>query len=120
DPDSPSSGLASITINTGASNQGTLATWQFTVNLIPGPNTLVVSATDLAGNVGVSQIVVTNTDTNLLILNNLDSWHGSLRQTIQSANYLGGGTITFSNVSGTRSEERRVGKECRSRWSPYH
>ena len=24
----------------------------------------------------------------------------------------------FSN--DTRSEERRVGKECRSRWSPYH
>ena len=22
--------------------------------------------------------------------------------------------------SGIRSEERRVGKECRSRWSPYH
>ena len=22
--------------------------------------------------------------------------------------------------SFTRSEERRVGKECRSRWSPYH
>ena len=22
--------------------------------------------------------------------------------------------------SGNRSEERRVGKECRSRWSPYH
>ena len=22
--------------------------------------------------------------------------------------------------SGARSEERRVGKECRSRWSPYH
>ena len=21
---------------------------------------------------------------------------------------------------GRRSEERRVGKECRSRWSPYH
>ena len=21
---------------------------------------------------------------------------------------------------GGRSEERRVGKECRSRWSPYH
>ena len=28
----------------------------------------------------------------------------------------------FNNtgVSATRSEERRVGKECRSRWSPYH
>src|SRR5260370_20777870 len=23
-------------------------------------------------------------------------------------------------VSSGRSEERRVGKECRSRWSPYH
>ena len=23
-------------------------------------------------------------------------------------------------VWGLRSEERRVGKECRSRWSPYH
>ena len=23
-------------------------------------------------------------------------------------------------VSSLRSEERRVGKECRSRWSPYH
>src|SRR5215217_2644051 len=22
--------------------------------------------------------------------------------------------------TGARSEERRVGKECRSRWSPYH
>src|SRR3989475_11185007 len=27
-------------------------------------------------------------------------------------------TYTFENTS--RSEERRVGKECRSRWSPYH
>ena len=25
----------------------------------------------------------------------------------------------ISNIE-TRSEERRVGKECRSRWSPYH
>ena len=25
-----------------------------------------------------------------------------------------------ANVSKARSEERRVGKECRSRWSPYH
>ena len=25
-----------------------------------------------------------------------------------------------SNDKSIRSEERRVGKECRSRWSPYH
>ena len=24
------------------------------------------------------------------------------------------------SVMSDRSEERRVGKECRSRWSPYH
>ena len=24
------------------------------------------------------------------------------------------------NLTFVRSEERRVGKECRSRWSPYH
>ena len=27
---------------------------------------------------------------------------------------------TSSAINGMRSEERRVGKECRSRWSPYH
>ena len=27
--------------------------------------------------------------------------------------------VPEANVLG-RSEERRVGKECRSRWSPYH
>src|SRR2546430_15252643 len=26
----------------------------------------------------------------------------------------------FHPIDETRSEERRVGKECRSRWSPYH
>ena len=26
----------------------------------------------------------------------------------------------FAIISLLRSEERRVGKECRSRWSPYH
>ena len=35
-------------------------------------------------------------------------------------------TLIFASVlllvalGGCRSEERRVGKECRSRWSPYH
>ena len=29
--------------------------------------------------------------------------------------------INVKNIGyGSRSEERRVGKECRSRWSPYH
>ena len=28
--------------------------------------------------------------------------------------------LTLGDYNGVRSEERRVGKECRSRWSPYH
>ena len=29
-------------------------------------------------------------------------------------------TTTSKEECAARSEERRVGKECRSRWSPYH
>src|SRR5258708_33739643 len=32
----------------------------------------------------------------------------------------GGGTLALISWAEARSEERRVGKECRSRWSPYH
>src|SRR5256885_3386723 len=32
----------------------------------------------------------------------------------------GQGAETERIAKGKRSEERRVGKECRSRWSPYH
>ena len=28
--------------------------------------------------------------------------------------------VPVDEILGIRSEERRVGKECRSRWSPYH
>ena len=28
--------------------------------------------------------------------------------------------LQWSHFVPSRSEERRVGKECRSRWSPYH
>ena len=34
---------------------------------------------------------------------------------------IGTAMTSWSMTSGyERSEERRVGKECRSRWSPYH
>ena len=34
---------------------------------------------------------------------------------VVTAAEVGGGVVPID-----RSEERRVGKECRSRWSPYH
>src|SRR2546422_6227169 len=45
----------------------------------------------------------------LLLGDNVTIGHGVI---------LHGCTIAVSGV--IRSEERRVGKECRSRWSPYH
>ena len=34
--------------------------------------------------------------------------------------YGGNAMINETLKNAVRSEERRVGKECRSRWSPYH
>src|SRR5256885_7967799 len=33
---------------------------------------------------------------------------------------VGGDVQAAARAAAGRSEERRVGKECRSRWSPYH
>ena len=41
----------------------------------------------------------------------------------EELNNAGINAVTAFNASeleDVRSEERRVGKECRSRWSPYH
>ena len=35
-------------------------------------------------------------------------------------NYAYGSAAMRLDCLADRSEERRVGKECRSRWSPYH
>ena len=47
-----------------------------------------------------------------------------LDNAIDLNNTMAQGTIKMMENSVTpylgRSEERRVGKECRSRWSPYH
>src|SRR5256886_17040571 len=50
-----------------------------------------------------------------------DALAGSLAL-VMSLAYVGGvqPSLTWLGVGDVRSEERRVGKECRSRWSPYH
>ena len=40
--------------------------------------------------------------------------------TFSAENAAAGYKAAASALSADRSEERRVGKECRSRWSPYH
>src|SRR2546428_13192762 len=68
-----------------------------------------------------------------------DSIHGTTRLTVKDRAVLtesgseaivfflllatdpdAGARPVFLPLSLARSEERRVGKECRSRWSPYH
>ena len=50
----------------------------------------------------------------ILVLFMLGSWVIGIQRL---AGQDGGGARRFQYK---RSEERRVGKECRSRWSPYH
>ena len=86
-----------------------------TFTAIPGAN-YTVNQWLLDGNVvqlGGASYSLNNIQTNhdvhvlffyilpILVSNNQDSGPGSLRQAIQTANTLGGGTITFSNVTGT-------------------
>ena len=50
----------------------------------------------------------------------------TINPTTGARSFAGGATGVVSDAghralfAGARSEERRVGKECRSRWSPYH
>ena len=39
---------------------------------------------------------------------------------VSECTYRGASVIELIHTALCRSEERRVGKECRSRWSPYH
>ena len=45
---------------------------------------------------------------------------GSSSRTKQARSGQNGQQQGRPNYNQNRSEERRVGKECRSRWSPYH
>ena len=46
--------------------------------------------------------------------------HGSGNGKTAGKGHKGQKARSGSPRPGFRSEERRVGKECRSRWSPYH
>ena len=44
----------------------------------------------------------------------LESNHDVIKLSDKHASFI------YLSLGRSRSEERRVGKECRSRWSPYH
>src|SRR2546427_3994813 len=45
-------------------------------------------------------------------------FHGKTEPRLHT--FPGGRSGAYLGENHSRSEERRVGKECRSRWSPYH
>ena len=49
-----------------------------------------------------------------------DTDHGSRQAQCVEIYKIGSRKEDTDEDESTRSEERRVGKECRSRWSPYH
>ena len=54
------------------------------------------------------------------LYNTVKVTYGPKGRNVVIAKGFGGPTVTHDGVTHRRSEERRVGKECRSRWSPYH
>ena len=71
-----------------------------TAALTPGPHVITASVTDSGGLSDRDAMTITG-------------------NAAQRASLTAPADGTGFNV-GDRSEERRVGKECRSRWSPYH
>ena len=58
----------------------------------------------------------------LLVVDNRDSYTFNLVQILSARAHEAhpGLEVVVVGADEPRSEERRVGKECRSRWSPYH
>src|SRR5258708_33670444 len=61
--------------------------------------------------------LVSNVDTDA---DSLDSWYAKSRKFLGQRKIPMNLALKALLLAVVRSEERRVGKECRSRWSPYH
>ena len=90
-----------------------------TVNLTIDGTALHSMVIDKDAGTGVgklAELINKNTD----LVGSTASYHVEIKGT----SAVKAGSVTSLTINGTsigaRSEERRVGKECRSRWSPYH
>ena len=53
-------------------------------------------------------------------INNYSSYATNYTERIKKSDSKAATEVKTGTSANSRSEERRVGKECRSRWSPYH
>ena len=106
--------------------------WYLPITILPGLGMLIFSTT--------SQMMTISTEVgNLLSTRTTGFQHKIADMKIKQIQrltyastllYFAAGAYVLSGIVGAlmsnyttashRSEERRVGKECRSRWSPYH
>src|SRR5206468_10049947 len=84
---------------------------------------------------GIRDLIVTGVQTCALPISRLRSWGGGEDRfrgagelgrggefrpgELNRGEFRGGEVPSRAQLQNFRSEERRVGKECRSRWSPY-
>src|SRR5687768_18363401 len=71
---------------------------------------------------GIRDVAVTGVQTCALPISSTAffNWISSTVPSITSLFSAGNAVADCTPLTFRRSEERRVGKECRSRWSPYH
>ena len=83
-------------VNQAASSSTKLSVHSAQLGATPGSGTLTIAAAPATGSIVWHVVQVTG--------------HNTAAPVVQ----------TPAATGASRSEERRVGKECRSRWSPYH
>ena len=115
------SGTASQTVNYGSDGTSVTAvanTGYHFVNWSDGVTTASRTDTNVIADKAVQANFAIDTHTLSYTTDGNGTISGTASQTV---NYGSDGTsVTAVANTGYRSEERRVGKECRSRWSPYH
>src|SRR5215831_7104612 len=108
-----------VSLASGALAQSPAGAWDLTVDTPQGPNTSTLTlkldgdklSGDLASQAGSTPVTGTFSAGTVAVTANLDIQGTSLQLGIN-------GKVDGDSMTGSvRSEERRVGKECRSRWS---
>ena len=90
------------------------ATYEFDSDGLITPGNVAISFTASSNQAAVADAIVTTLTTSILNLAPAHLSSGDID--LRTVDFL----VDLGNSPGLRSEERRVGKECRSRWSPYH
>ena len=82
----------------------------------------VQALADDPSSIPVRQVLLAEGESLIARFHNLDSQLDSMRDEINGglSNMVAEINNLSTAIADARSEERRVGKECRSRWAPYH